>query len=233
MSVEVLEPNTRTLREIAGEVARLHAAGCVSMSATLQYWLDAGTLLIEARKQVKPGKWTEWLIENLEVPPGTAKFYVRMATYRELLEAEGITSIEQARNYIRGLPAIDRVSRRVATPELTAEARRLRDADLSFGQIGDLLGVSATTVQKWLDPDLVRRQQEATKRWKQRKKEEVEALQRQRRDAAVRKAGGAIAESYSLLRRTAGARSGRQRSRQPRSTRCGQGGSREDLQRGR
>lgn len=200
---EVLEVGQRTLRELADEANREHDAACSSMSATLEHWLRAGDALLEARKQVKPGGWTDWLIDNFNAPPATAKYYVRMATYKDLLRAEGVTSLEQARHYIRGLPAIDRVSRSVATPELVAEARRLRDADISFGQIAEILGVSATTVQKWLDPELARRQREAAKRWKVEKRQQAEEVRRRRRDAAVRKVGGSVADSYSLLRKTA------------------------------
>lgn len=57
---------------IVRELAAGHAAG-------LEHYRHAGELLIEAREQVAPFKWTAWLSKNFALSKQTASDYMRLA----------------------------------------------------------------------------------------------------------------------------------------------------------
>jgi predicted transcriptional regulator len=195
-----------TLQELAAAANREHEEGCRAARGALVHWLNAGEALLAAKKRIGWGEWTDWLVANFDGPPSMAKYYVRIATYRPQIESAGITSVEQARLYVRGLPPITRNhTGQGYGEEYRAQAAALREAGASFREIGRLLGVSSTTVQKWLDPKLEQRQKKRSAEWRIRKRREAEAKREAERQGrikrAVRKAGAATAEAWAMAER--------------------------------
>lgn len=58
----------------------------VSARSAMSRALDAGTLLIEAKKLVQHGEWENWLTGHCDVAPRTAQAYMRLAKSVPLLD---------------------------------------------------------------------------------------------------------------------------------------------------
>ena len=198
--IEVVGPGP-TLEELAATANREYQAGIDVAGRALQHWFAAGEALMEARMMVPPGEWLRWVSANFNGQRSRAQTLIRFATYRQQIEAEGLKEIDNVSVYLRGLP--DANSRgRPKDDARAAEGVRLRKAGLTFREIGDLLGVAPGTVMRWQDPEryrLIARERMARSRARQRAVRDAE--KQKKRDAAVRKEGGPLADTYSFIRR--------------------------------
>jgi hypothetical protein len=79
------------------------------------------------------------------------------------------------------------------------DARLLRKRGLTYQQIADELGCTRDSAFRWCNP---KAEERARRRHQMQSMAGRRALNRQKRDRAVRKAGGALAEAYSLIRKT-------------------------------
>ena len=212
--LEVLDHRECTLGELFDGANREHDFGCHAAAAALAHWMSAGDLLIEARRIAEAAgrPWGAWIEEYFHGGYSTAQSFIRMATYRSLLEdrADEVTNIAQALRYLRGLPPSaprgPRGGYTSADPDgsLAGDACRLASGGVSQRDIAAMLGVSAITVWRWLNPDVARqrRAEERRRRYGRDKARRV-IERREARDAAVRKVGGSVAEAYSMIRKTA------------------------------
>lgn len=199
-SLEVLDPATTTLAEIAVDLRRELALLKADVHSALTRAVTIGELLIQARGLIPRGGWTGWL-GSCGLSKVAANRYVRMAANRE--QIAGATTIGDAMALLAGTPGPYAPGSIYSYPEsVKAEARRmLTQEGLSYNAISCRLGVSQPTLVRWLDPNVAAR--DAQRRERQRLAREAwVADQRERKiKRAVRKAGGAIAEAYALAER--------------------------------
>jgi len=90
------------LPALAGDIRREHLACLESAGAAAEHAWKAGTLLLEAKKQVTHGHWEAWLVQT-GIKPRTAQVYMRLAKAQRAAPPEGV-SIRQA---LAGLAALD------------------------------------------------------------------------------------------------------------------------------
>lgn len=204
-TVEVLDPGVRSLAELAAEAQNEYDAGMGAALDALQHWIRAGDALRAAKQQVIPGSWLKWLDDNFRGQRSKAQKLIRFATYKDLIAAEGITSVDVASRYLRGLP--DATPRGIHRPEndlLRAEVSRLIQGGMTHRAVGELLGVSRYTIYRWQDPERARRvgREYMAKRRAAERATRIEG-QSARQDAAVRRIGGSVADAYSMIRKTA------------------------------
>jgi hypothetical protein len=74
---------TDNLVELAGRIRAAHA----KVGAALQHAIEAGNLLMAAKKQVPHGGWLSWLELNCELTERTAQAYMRIAKHLGTLDA--------------------------------------------------------------------------------------------------------------------------------------------------
>lgn len=196
--LEVVGPPP-TLRELANAAKREHAMVLNVGSEMIGHAIAAGDALLEAKKLVPRGGWEDWLVENLDYSMTTAQTYMRFARHREqLVDAQALT-IAGARRLLHGAAQSN------VDEDLQHEARRLRKTKrdgrpMAYSDIAERLGVPQPTVWRWCNPEAERRRLAQAR---QRSMAGRRALKRQERDRAVKKKGGAVADSYAYIRRAA------------------------------
>jgi transposase len=198
---EVVGPEP-TLGELGATARREYEAGVAVAGEALQHWFAAGEALLQARRLVAPGEWLRWVEHNFDGQRCRAQVLMRFATYRPQIEAEGIKEIDRVSAYLRGMPDANPRGR-PKDDARAAEGVRLRKEGMTYRQIGELFGVAPNTVMRWNNPEKYRiKGRENMARSRARRRAEIEAQRRTVRDKAMRKVGGAVAESYALMRRT-------------------------------
>jgi transcriptional regulator with XRE-family HTH domain len=190
---EVRDPVS--LDEIVETVNREHQLAVQAGMSMVNHALAAGDALARAKAMIPNGEWEQWLRASFpEKTPKQLRLYMRLAKYRDRVEAANPPTLSAAQRLLAG-EAI-----KPPDDEMKAEARRLRQQeDLSYAAIAARLGVTATTVNGWLNPRVAERRR---KRLNQESRTARRALHREQRANAARSADGAIAETYALLRRT-------------------------------
>lgn len=195
-----------TLAELADTANREHAAAEEAARSWLEHAVTIGEVLLEAKRQVPHGEWTMWIEDNVRFSRAAANLYIRVATYKDLAAASPSTTREEVGKYLRGLPAL---SHDVGCPEKFDEAKALLESGLTQTEAAEVLGVSQTTIGRWTDPRLRQRSRAHSKERQRGIREARKALaekeSRQARDAAVKRAGGAVSHAYANLRKTASA----------------------------
>jgi hypothetical protein len=184
-----------SLEDLVVAIAREHELVRSSLSNGLNHALRAGDLLLDARARIPHGQWGSWLADqDLNITMEHATTYMRIARHRDLVIRMGATTLGQARGLLASSSARD--SR--IDPTLVAEAQRLRASGLLLREIGEELGVSPNTVQRWVNPAAEERY-----RAKRRKMTRAgrSALRKEQRSKAARQIGGDLGEAYSLIRR--------------------------------
>lgn len=89
---------------LASDIRREHVACLESAGAAADHAWKAGTLLLEAKKQVTYGEWEAWLVQT-GIKPRTAQVYMRLAKAQRAAPPEGVS----IRSALRGLAALDPV----------------------------------------------------------------------------------------------------------------------------
>lgn len=85
---------TPTLATLAEQINHEHRQCTAAVNAGLQHALEAGRLLIEAKKLCPHGTWGQWLADNFEGSTRTAQVYIRVAKARPELEAKAQRSAD-------------------------------------------------------------------------------------------------------------------------------------------
>lgn len=196
-----------TLADLAETANREHRLAGESARVALTHVLRVGEALLTARQQVEAssGDWRGWVEENWDATYSSAEQYIRVYRHRESVPPDA-RNIVDALKAVVGLSAINGVPTKY--PEhVRAEALTMLEEGKNQREVSLALGVSIPTIQSWLHPEKfqTRRQRERDrKRLERTRRERAErALLQQERDQAVRKIGGTVAESYSMLRKTA------------------------------
>lgn len=216
---EVLEPGEKTLEELAAEINREFSATRASVAQALQHAINCGVFLIEARKRVGYHGWSKWLSQNTEISIARASNFMRIGAYHDRFPPEvflpykdklGHTqfpSQSRALAYVKGLPPLFNEGKGGSryTPEMKKEIRKLVADGLSYDQVAKMMGVSAGGVRYTCDPDFAKKAREKTRESRRKVVAATKALQQQNRLAEMKRnaeaSGGALEETYSLIRR--------------------------------
>lgn len=218
--VETCGLGGKTLAELAGIANTEHAALGANLSSALTHAIRCGEAIHEAHVRVGGAAWAGWVRENLAMSGSNASRFERLAVYRDLLPPEAMApwqdasgrtfypSPSRAMVYLRSLPRLHKNIRDNRTPDVVREeVVRLSAEGLSQARVAELTGVSRSTVKHIVDPAYEKRQRARdAARLKRRAAAERALAEQERlnqRASAARAAGGALAESYSLVRKLA------------------------------
>jgi transposase len=208
-AIEVLDAEApeRSLDELAATANREHIAAQNAAVSAVQHAIAAGQVLLEARNRCPARGWEDWVCRNLEMSPGTAGVYIRLAYFKEVVLASDVTGITEAKKLLTGLPstALSPGAPRSLNDTERARAKQLLGDGMSPGAVGDILGVSRNTIRRLQDPDRTKRERERLAAFKKRRAAEQRALRNQLKEQtisrAVRKAGAATQEAWSMAER--------------------------------
>lgn len=199
LTADVVPP----LDELAATANREHELFEGALEHALVHALAAGDALLKARHQIADGGWGRWLQSNFNGAHASANRYMRIATYKsELGEGFGIKSAMEA---LRGLPDATSCSpgSRYTDEDRDAALRALENGATKTA-VAASLGASVSTIYRWQNPEKsVAYNREAVQRWRQKQAEEAQAQRELDIRRAVRKAGAALAEAYSMSARMA------------------------------
>jgi DNA-binding transcriptional regulator YiaG len=161
-------------------------------TAMIQHAINAGEALLAAKQQVPRGQWEDWLTENFERSMSVARQSMRIARHKQIVIEGQATNFKGALRLLHG----GRDSR--IDPVQEAEVLRLRREGMTQAAIARELEIPKSRVQKWCNPSAEKRRLERARR---RTIVGRRALNRQQRDADVKRVGGSTAEAYSLVRK--------------------------------
>lgn len=206
MSVELLEPGQRTLRELADEANREGRLVLDAGKSLVEHAIRMGEWLLLAQEQVESGKWLAWVDENYEYGYSWAATAMRAARYQNEVRKSGASSLSGVKRFLSALEAPQANRGRWRHPEwMRHEAVRLRKEGHSARAIAQEFGVSAHAVRCWTDPRQAQKSRERSGRASKKRSADSRALLALEREQTikrvVRKEGGAIAELYALAER--------------------------------
>jgi transposase len=189
----------RSLDDLAATANREHDLCGETVRSALEHAIAAGEALLAARAQVDEREWPAWLTENFRGSRRAASRYVRVATYSDRIDPSTQT-LRDAYLAIAGEPdALSRGHAVVVPPAKRTEALALVERGHSIRAAADEVGVSRNTVSKWVDQKRFAETAAKRKRRQRHARAALEAQERQRQiAAAVRKAGAALSEAYSM-----------------------------------
>jgi integrase len=76
-----------TLPDLVARIKAEHEAVAMALWDSLQHALHAGDLLIEAKRQIEHGEWSDWLDKHCQVSQRSARAYMQLAKNRSEIEA--------------------------------------------------------------------------------------------------------------------------------------------------
>jgi hypothetical protein len=79
---------SNSLTDLAARIRQEHEAVSVALKDSVRHAIEAGALLIEAKKQVPHGGWLPWLADHCTISERTAQLYMRCAKNREAIEGQ-------------------------------------------------------------------------------------------------------------------------------------------------
>ena len=82
----------KTMQELATQINEQHRLVEGAARATINYALQAGQLLLEAKSRCRHGQWQPWLEVNFEDSVRTAQSYMRIADHWPEIEAKAQSS---------------------------------------------------------------------------------------------------------------------------------------------
>ncbi len=88
------------LVDLALRIRTEHEAAAGTLKHSVRYAMEAGELLLEAKKQLHHEQWLPWLREHCTISEHTAQLYMRVAKNRAAIE-------EQIRNGVADLSLND------------------------------------------------------------------------------------------------------------------------------
>jgi hypothetical protein len=89
MSADLARSNS--LADLAARINTAHEAAAAALKSSVIHAMQAGDLLIEAKKQVGHGEWLPWLKANFAFSDRTARLYMQVARSRADVEAKMAT----------------------------------------------------------------------------------------------------------------------------------------------
>jgi Protein of unknown function (DUF3102) len=98
MSTEIA--TTNNLDNLAARIRSEHLAAKLAARKTLEHAIQAGELLLEAKRLVGHGHWGDWLLDHCDVSERTAQGYMRLARNQAALasnpQSPALLTIDQA-----------------------------------------------------------------------------------------------------------------------------------------
>lgn len=82
------KPGTALTCNLASEINAEHQACMQAAGKAIEHAMRAGDLLSEAKSKCQHGEWQEWLAQNFDASPRTARAYMRLAENRQTIEAK-------------------------------------------------------------------------------------------------------------------------------------------------
>jgi hypothetical protein len=79
-------PSSNLLTDLAARIKAEHEATAVALRGGIEHAINAGELLIEAKRLLKHGEWLPWLQDHCSIPERTAQVYMRVAKHRATIE---------------------------------------------------------------------------------------------------------------------------------------------------
>lgn len=182
-----------SLDEIAASANREHDLAQRAALSAIDHAMRSGQALLVARDVVGEDAFLAWLSRNFDSTHHTAFRYMRIARYAQDLREADITTISDALAFLAGRSQLGHEvgERRLRAVELYEAGRPKRE-------IARMLGVTQSTVQRYLNPKAA--QERHTRNRRERIAAE-KALEEKRQRAAARRAataaGGEIARLYA------------------------------------
>lgn len=172
-----------------------------TLGQALDHVIKCGGLLAEIRDQIgKSGGWEDWVEDNFDGGRVVASYYMRISEYQDLVV--GLPNVSQAMKSLRGMPALRRSGTNKYSEEVREEARALTGSGMSRREVSSIIGVSRQTVDRWVDPEALRRHRDQVRKAQAARREEARRKKEEAKQRAAtreaRRVGGALAESYSL-----------------------------------
>jgi len=194
VSAKELDPRP-SLEDLEQRLRGEHEACVGKLKQGMEHALRAGEVLLEIRSELMARKeWVAWLGRTPILSRSQAYTYMRLFTYRDHLP-DGFQGIASGEVFLKGLPAIGTDEGRARLPDpIKADAKRMRKEGLGYKEIAKRLEVSPSTVHNWFNGSKLAHQRRASRALQEKKHRGVV-------NAAVKKAGGALAEAYSMAER--------------------------------
>lgn len=149
-ATDLTEVMPTRLDELAGTIREQHDLMVGYARKTLEHVIACGRALEEARSLVPEGQWYPWLRENVGLERSTVKMYLRIARYRRELEDAGVTTVQQAREYIRRHGLRLALETPLLPDETITKIHVLAHKGETQRSIARQLGIGRTTVQEHL-----------------------------------------------------------------------------------
>lgn len=196
-AVGVLAVGEKSLVELATEINHGHEATQKAALMTVQRAVEVGEALIQVRGRVKANGWRKWVEGNLTFSYSVAATYIRLARFKEIVLAEGVTSIGQAQKLLADLPPAHPIGGRptVIPDEIRSAMVQLREDGMSYRAIADALGVSDSTVRKEMDREGYNRRMRENAQRRTRERQEVRLAAERR---AAKRASKPLADAYAM-----------------------------------
>jgi hypothetical protein len=184
---------TLTLDELAEAVEREHQLVVQAGASMVEHAIRAGEALLAAKNQVPRGQWEAWTTSSFpDKHPKTLRLYMRLAKYQDRVRESQPGTITAAHRLLAGEPVIP------VDEEQREKALHMRKDGATYREIAEHFDVTKERVLTWINPRYTERRRT---RLQQQSRAARRALHRQQRDAAARRAGGSVAEAYSLVRK--------------------------------
>lgn len=223
MNALALVRHDLTLDELRDAANAEHQLVEQALTTAVHHAILCGEALLVARERFAHNGWEEWAKENFEPGLLRAQFYMRIAHYQDYVR--DLPAVSTAMRCLRGMPAIRPAGPDGNPPEVREEARTLHAAGASKSEIAEMLGVTPGTVGQWVDPELLKRHNERQREYHAKRKAEradaVAEKHQKREERLAKRAGGAVAEAYSLAHKLEDALAvARQRAKTPERARA-------------
>jgi excisionase family DNA binding protein len=187
-----------SLDELIATANREHHEVMQHGLSMIQHAIRAGEAICALREKVPYGQWEAWVRANLGMSPCSARDYMRVALNRDLLLEENVATLSAGVELLQRRAVTERSA---VLPQMKAKASRLLEGGASKREVAEALGVDRATIYRWFNDGAL----DAAKRRRRERRLAADALKRQQREQAirraVRKAGAATAEAWAMAER--------------------------------
>lgn len=190
-----------TLDELAAEANREYMRGAEAANHALYYWMRSGEILLTVKDRLLPSDWIQWLETQWNASVSWGQFCVRLATYKDEVEASGTKSVREAKQLMAGLPPVAAKRGLDETPHLKRQAQELKEAGWSRRSIAEELGKHPSTISKWLNPQTYEKAKRANRDYARRRKAADRLLHKERNAKEIAKRKDPVSDAYSMIRK--------------------------------
>lgn len=145
---EDVEP--RRVDALALTIVEHHQGTQAALGVAFEHMVACGEALAEARRMVPSGHWNAWLRDNVAMSDVTARLYVRIFAFRQELELVGVSSLHQARRYLRENDLVLEIARRPVSDDAVIKVKALVEHGLTQQEAAERAGVGISTVKRIL-----------------------------------------------------------------------------------